>query len=104
MQEISKKIGQRIKEAREEKGLTQKELGEYLGYSAMGISYFEQGVREIKLSDLERLAQFFGRSLSYFLSPGLTIFRADKDSGSDDAAEKSLSDFEAFLASRNKKK
>lgn len=103
MQEISKKVGQKIKEAREEKGLTQKELGEHLGYSAMGISYFEQGVREIKLADLERLAEFFGKSLSYFLSPGLTMFRADKGSGDDSGAEKSRNDFEKYLESRKKK-
>lgn len=102
MQELSKKIGEKIKEAREEKGLTQKELGEHLDYSPMGISYFEQGVRDIKLSDLERLASFLGKSLEYFLSPGLTMFRTEKDSGSDSDAEKSVDDFHKFLKKRKK--
>jgi repressor LexA len=103
MQELSKKIGEKIKEAREEKGLTQKELGEHLGYSPMGISYFEQGVRDIKLSDLEHLANFLGKSLSYFLSPGLTMFRTEKDSDGDSDAEKSLDNFNKFLQKRKKR-
>lgn len=103
MKEISQKIGQKIKEVREEKGITQKQLGEYLGYSAMGVSYFEQGVREVKVSDLQKIASFFGKEPSFFLSAGLTIFRADKNSGTDMETSKSLSDFDKFLARRKQK-
>ncbi|HEY4474015.1 MAG TPA: helix-turn-helix transcriptional regulator [Candidatus Paceibacterota bacterium] len=102
MQEINKKIGQRIREAREAKGLTQKQLGEYLGYSSMGISYFEQGVREMKISDIQRLASYFGKEPSYFLSAGLTVFRAEKTSP-DKGIVKSLDDFDKFLLERRKK-
>ena len=100
MKEISQRIGQKIKEVREAKGITQKQLGEYLGYSAMGISYFEQGVREVKVSDLQKMATFFGKDPSFFLSAGLTIFGTDKNSGADTETSKSLSDFDKFLARR----
>lgn len=103
MKEISKKIGERVKQAREEKGLTQRELAEYLGYSTMGISYFEQGEREMKISDIHRLASYFGKDISFFLSSGVTLFRGNTDDANDNETSKSLSDFDTFLASRKKK-
>ncbi len=103
MQEISKKIGDRIKEAREEKGLTQKQLGEHLGYSSMGISNFEQGIREIKLQDIHRVASFFGKDVSFFLEPSVTMFRTDKGTGNSSDVKKSLDDFDNFLLNRSKK-
>lgn len=103
MKEISIKIGEKVKQAREEKGLTQKQLGEFLGYSAMGVSYFEQGLREMKITDIHKLASYFGKDISYFLSSGLTLFRADKSGGMDSDTSKSLSDFDNFLANRKNK-
>lgn len=103
MREIAKKIGERIKEAREEKGLTQKQLGESLGYSSMGISNFEQGIREIKVKDIHRVASFFGKDVSFFLEPSVTMFRADKEDESGGDVKKSLDDFDNFLLNRNKK-
>lgn len=100
MQEISKKIGQRIKEAREEKGLTQKQLGENLGYSSMGISNFEQGIREIKLTDIHRVASFLGKDVSFFLESSATMFRSDKETGNNGDVKKSLDDFDNFLLNR----
>jgi repressor LexA len=101
MQEINRRIGQKIKEAREQKGLTQKELGEFLGYSPMGISYFEKGEREMKLSDIERVASFLGKESSHFLSAGLMIFRAEKNV--DPNVAKSVDDFNKFLSTRRKR-
>jgi HTH-type transcriptional regulator / antitoxin HipB len=103
MQEINRRIGERIREAREAKGLTQKELGEYLGYSPMGISYFERGEREVKFSDLERLSGYFGKDPSYFLSAGLTIFRGEKV-GVDENVAKSVDAFNKFLSKREESK
>ncbi len=64
-----KLIGSKIKEARERARLTQEQLGEKVGFSAMGISYFEKGMRSIKIEHLERISNELGVSLSYFLEP-----------------------------------
>ena len=102
MQEITKAIGERIKEAREEKGLTQKELGDFLGYSPMGISHFEKGIRELKLSDLQKLSGYFGKDLSFFLASGKTMFRAGKNTNQDGVAD-SLAAFDRHLLERKNK-
>ena len=102
MQEIRKVIGEKIREAREAKGMTQKELGDFLEYSHMGISHFEKGVREMKISDIEKLAKFFGKDFSYFLSTGVTMFRAGGDT-QDTSVTESLSAFDKFLVNRKKK-
>ncbi len=101
MQEISKYIGKKIRDIREEKGVTQKELGELLSYSPMGISHFENGIRDLRLSDIKKLAEYFKVDLSYFLPEGSnpvpepTFFRAD--ASNDPHVEKSLDDFDAYL-------
>ena len=102
MQEITKAVGERIKEAREEKGLTQKELGDFLGYSPMGISHFEKGIRELKLSDLQKLSGYFGKDLSFFLASGKTMFRAGKNANQDGVAD-SLAAFDRHLLERKNK-
>jgi repressor LexA len=102
MTEIKKIVGERVREAREEKGMTQKELADFLQYSPMGISHFEKGIREIKLSDLERLAGFFGKNISYFLSPGLTMFRAGDNN--DSGMLESVTAFDKFISNRKKEK
>lgn len=67
MNNFERSLGNKIREAREEKGLTQKELGRVLGYSPMGISHFEKGIRELKISDIKKLAKHLGKNFSYFL-------------------------------------
>ena len=69
----------------------------------MGISYFEQGVREIRVTDIQKMAGFFGKEVSYFLALSLTMFRADIGTGSDTDAAKSLADFDQFLSKRKAK-
>jgi len=62
-------IGERIRKAREEAGLTQGELGKKIGFSAMGISYLEKGLRKLKVEDLEAIAKALSLSSSYLLEP-----------------------------------
>lgn len=102
MEEIKKVIGEKIREAREEKGLTQKELADFLGYSPMGISHFENGIREMKISDIQKIAEYFGKDLAFFLSSGITMFRVDSVGVNDASVSQSLSDFDNFLANRKK--
>ena len=67
--EKQKTIGRRIRAAREEAGLSQEQLGEKIGYSAMGVSHIENGDRKIKLEDLQEIAQVLGIEINYLLEP-----------------------------------
>ncbi len=60
-------IGQKIRSARLEARLTQEELGKKIGYSAMGVSYLENGTRSIKLADLTTIAEILKVTESYLL-------------------------------------
>lgn len=68
-QEIYKRIGQRIKTAREQVGLSQADLSQKLDYnSAATISHFESGLRKISIEDLFRIAQVLQVPVEYFYS------------------------------------
>lgn len=97
MQELTKPLGAKIKQARKDKGLTQKDLGDYLGYSPMAISHFENGIRELKFSDLSKVATYLNRDLNFFLASGQTLFRVDNQSPEKSEMEKSVADFDRFL-------
>ena len=60
-------VGERIKKARLNAGFTQEELGKKIGFSAMGISYLENGSRKIKIEDLQKISSVLGFELGYFL-------------------------------------
>lgn len=62
-------IGLKIKLARQEANMTQEELGEITGYSAMGISYLEKGLRDIKIKNLEVFANILNKDINFFLEP-----------------------------------
>ena len=95
MKETIKYLGKKIREAREEKRITQKELGKRLGYSPMAISHFENGIRELKFSDIQKIASILNKELSFFLSSDTTLFRSEKTFDPD--VEKSLKDFDKFI-------
>lgn len=101
MEEIRKQLGKKIREAREEKGLTQKELGKAIGYSSMAISHFERGIRELKLSGLQRLSKILEKELAYFFPSRATFFRAQPSNNPEIA--KSLKDFDEFLDQQEQK-
>ncbi len=61
-------IGANIKKAREERGLSQAELGAKLGVTATAINYYEKGKRKINIGDLYRLAGVLNKPLEYFLA------------------------------------
>ncbi len=97
MQELKKALGDRIREARDAAGLTQKELGDKLEYTPMAISHFENGIRDMKISDIHKLTSILNRDLSFFLSTGQTLFRVDNESPNKGEMEKSISDFDQYL-------
>ena len=62
-----KKIGQRVKQARIDKGYTQAELGEIIGCSNNHMSHIETGQTKVSLSLLLKLAYALDMDLNFFL-------------------------------------
>lgn len=60
-------IGDRIKQLRDEAGLSQMELSEKIGLSQSAIARYELNKTEPKASDIIRLSEFFGVSADYLL-------------------------------------
>ena len=56
-----------LKELREEKGLTQAELGKILGVGATCIGKYERGEREPSFSTLKEMCDYFEVSAGYLL-------------------------------------
>lgn len=67
MGDLYTQIGERIKQAREDQGWTQAQLGEALGYSQAAIGNYELGRRHIGLDDLYKIAEALNKPYSYFL-------------------------------------
>ncbi|HGG0416061.1 TPA: helix-turn-helix domain-containing protein [Clostridium sporogenes] len=60
-------FGDRLKELREEKDLTQEELGKFLNVSRQAISSYESEETEPSINNLVKLANIFNVSLDYLL-------------------------------------
>lgn len=63
----AKLTGQRIKEMRKEKGLSQAELGERIGVSGAFISEVERGNKDASMPTLKAIAQAFDTTVGYLL-------------------------------------
>lgn len=57
----------RFRELRDEKGLTQKEMGEALGVGIRVIAYYESGERHPDFKGLLFIAEYFQVSLDYLV-------------------------------------
>ena len=60
----------RLKEIREDRDLTQSQLGELLNKSQQGYNHIEAGRAELKIEDLKVLCEFYNLSADYII--GLT--------------------------------
>lgn len=60
----------RMRDLREDRDLTQKEVGAIINKSQQGYSHIEDGRAELKIEDLITLCKFYGVSADYFI--GLT--------------------------------
>ena len=60
------KVGEKIKELRTEKGLTQMHLGKMIGVSQKAVDYWERSVNEPKASYIIALVKAFGVSFDEF--------------------------------------
>ena len=65
-------MGQRLKELREERGLTQQELAQALGLHSVTYLHYEKSHHEPPLIVLVEMAKFFDVSTDYLL--GVTDF------------------------------
>ena len=70
-------VGKKLKSLRESVSLTQKELGNLLGYTESFISYVEKGLRNLKDDDFKKLESIFNVNARYFYSMPNTHYRAD---------------------------
>lgn len=60
-------IGKRIKELREEKGVTQSAVAKAVGVDRRAVIFWEQGVNEPKATYIANLARYFEVSADYLL-------------------------------------
>jgi len=61
---------ERLRNIREDRDLTQAELGKILNKSQQGYNHIETGRAELKIDDLVKLCQFYSLSADYII--GLT--------------------------------
>ncbi|MBP3436793.1 MAG: helix-turn-helix transcriptional regulator [Clostridia bacterium] len=52
---------------REDRDLTQREVGAVINKSQQGYSHIEDGRAELKIEDLIKLCEFYGVSADYFI-------------------------------------
>lgn len=77
---LSRKVGERIKQARSEDGFTQEDIAKHLDRSVSWLSFIEKGTNMPNLMDLITIANYLGRPIDYFLSDWnvISAFRAPK--------------------------
>ena len=57
----------RMRNLREDRDLTQREVAEVINKSQQGYSHIEDGRAELKIDDLVRLCKFYGVSADYLV-------------------------------------
>ena len=63
-------LGEKIRNLREDRDMTQAEVGKLLNKSQQGYSHIESGRAELKIEDLATLCRFYDLSADYLI--GLT--------------------------------
>ena len=56
-----------MRNLREDRDLTQKEVGAIINKSQQGYSHIEDGRAELKIDDLIKLCRYYGISADYFI-------------------------------------
>jgi transcriptional regulator with XRE-family HTH domain len=91
------KLAERLKELREERGLSRQQLGDALNLSPTAIAGYEQGYRVPKLGNMQDLASFFTVSLEYLI--GKTDDKESISINSVEISDSIVGDFFAKLTS-----
>jgi transcriptional regulator with XRE-family HTH domain len=80
MGKLEKRIGQRIRAARERLGLTQEEVASQLKLSGVGYGGFERGDRQVSIDHLIALTHILDKPITYFLDvPSMTGLSSDEE-------------------------
>jgi len=67
MQEGVMNYRTRMRNLREDRDLTQREVASVINKSQQGYSHIEEGRAELKIDDLIKLCKFYGVSADYFI-------------------------------------
>lgn len=73
---MSKKIGDRVREAREARGWSQEQLGRAIGYSDVAVGHWERGKNQVSVDNLIKISQALNYPLVWLLT-GETPSRTD---------------------------
>lgn len=65
---INERVAEKIRQLRENKGLSQKAVAQALFRSRQAYGDLENGKKKIEIEDLAQIATFHNQSLMYFLS------------------------------------
>lgn len=93
-------IGRRIRQAREEAGMTQAQLGKaWGGRSHAAVSDIERGATGVSASGLAELAEILGKTVGSFYGEKVSaeFFRGGRDEDGTVIAGKSMEEFKKFL-------
>ena len=60
-------LNERLKQAREEKGISQVEAARAIGVSQAAYCYYEQGLRDPSLENIKRLSRLYNVSLDWLV-------------------------------------
>ncbi|MFC1976116.1 helix-turn-helix domain-containing protein [Chloroflexota bacterium] len=78
MDELRKTIADRLKFAREEKGLTQNDVAEILGVERASYAHVETGRNMLTIPNLFKLQEILDKPVTYFLDIGIGDLTADE--------------------------
>ncbi|AUD06717.1 helix-turn-helix domain-containing protein [Spirosoma pollinicola] len=68
MEDIKQRVGQKIREARKAKGLTQKELADKISLSVGTVNQYEVGKQNLTIETIQKVANALGVSFDIILS------------------------------------
>lgn len=68
MEDVKQRVGQKIREARKAKGLTQKELADKLILSVGTVNQYEVGKQNLTIETIQKVANALGVSFDIILS------------------------------------
>ncbi|MCX3071369.1 helix-turn-helix domain-containing protein [Providencia stuartii] len=68
-------IGNKLKELRKKNGLTEKELGTYLGISQQQVSRYERGINCVNVDLLAKLSELFQVPVKIFIPSDNVILK-----------------------------